>query len=113
MPGLCHLTAEDTARKTILQHKGHELFAEYLNFLWSQISGTYSDSKEQSLDQNLDAMKISEQSSSGEIETCLITLCGVLLNLVVLEMDLVMSHTMFTELLGFTVSNLPILGKTI
>ena len=38
LPGLCHLTTEESARKVFLQEKGHTLLAQYFNYLTEKLS---------------------------------------------------------------------------
>ena len=45
------------------------------------------------------------------LKVALTTLCGVFMNLCVLEKNLVSSHPVFTELLGFIVTALPSIGE--
>ncbi|XP_013414202.1 neurochondrin isoform X2 [Lingula anatina] len=87
LPCLCHLTAEDDPRKMIIDHDGHVLLAEYLNFQWTKfISGTDRDA-----------------------EVALATLCGIFLNITVTEPILATEHSVFREISQFIVTNLPTL----
>lgn len=132
LPSLCHLTAEENARQIILEQHTHELLAEYLSFLWQNYSHLDTGTKPQlsssngqdsasgdDIKEKMSSLSVSEHTNTGlictyskvELEKRLTTLCGVLLNLIVLEMDLIKSHAMFSELHLFAMNNLAQLGK--
>ncbi|KAI0210117.1 Neurochondrin [Lamellibrachia satsuma] len=91
LPGLCHLTAEDKARRVLLENNVHVTLGRYFHYRWQLFT--------------------SGETLAQESEVALTTLCGVFMNLCVLERNLVSSHPVFTELLGFIVSALPSIAE--
>jgi len=85
MPGFCHLSAEDTARKVMLTSDLVHLIYLYLNYQFSRLE----QSEKSSLDK--------------EPQMVLTTACGVLLNVVVLERHLVVEKPIFSDILKLCV----------
>ena len=88
MPGFCHLSAEDTARKVMLNCDIIQLLYQYLIYQFTRLQQSEST------------------SVNKEPQMVLMTACGVLLNIIVLERNLVVEKPVFGEILTLTVQKL-------
>lgn len=100
LPGLCHLSVEDPARAILLDQQIPQLLTNFMIELWQQfkLDTLTVDSVElDRADRNLD----------GGCENALVTICGVQMNIVVLEAGNIVNYPGFVELLQFVVVSLP------
>ncbi|XP_076314072.1 LOW QUALITY PROTEIN: neurochondrin-like [Tachypleus tridentatus] len=87
-PALCHMSADDETRKVLLDQNAPKLLFEYLDFQWL----------------------LWRKGLNEDSETCIVTLCGIFMNFVVLEAKMVAESTLFFSLLKFlldTISHIP------
>lgn len=100
LPGLCHLSVEDPARAILLEQQIPHLLTVFAKELWQQFKGeiqTVDSGEPDRADRNLDS----------ECENALVTICGVQMNIVVLEAANITNYPDYVELLQFVVSALP------
>lgn len=86
LPSLCHLTAEDKSRAILLHDQFHRFLLDYFNHHWKLFV---------------------KHNKKGDCETTLITMCGIYMNVVVLEGSLVVDDPVFHELLQCIFKALP------
>ncbi|XP_013783492.2 LOW QUALITY PROTEIN: neurochondrin-like [Limulus polyphemus] len=86
-PALCHMSADDKTRKVLLDQNAPKLLFEYLDFQWL----------------------LWRKDLNKDSETCIITLCGIFMNLVVLEKKwlLKVNCSSLCKFLLSTVSHIP------
>jgi hypothetical protein len=80
MPGFCHLSAEDLPRKVMLTCDLPQLLYEYMTYQFERLQ------------------KSEKSGLNKEPEVALLTMCGVLLNLAVMEANLVTDSLVFGEI---------------
>ncbi|XP_023213151.1 neurochondrin homolog [Centruroides sculpturatus] len=85
LPVLCHLSADDNARKILLDEEIPITLLDYLQFQWNAMSTS---------------------SKAEEISIILSTLCSILLNIVVFERKNITKNEIFFQLLKFLFSAL-------
>jgi len=117
LPAFCHLAAEDASRKIMLDQALHETLYEYLMYQWTIFSRWLSDQPALAADwlhatvgQTEEQTNLAEKSRPDS-EAAVILVCGIFMNLVVLEPNLCQQHVVFTQLLRFSFSNVPVLVK--
>lgn len=71
LPPLCHLSADDKMRKILVENNGLELLSKYFFHHWNSWHG-----------------QTKGVTDDNESETCLITMLGILLNILVTEPEL-------------------------
>ena len=81
LPPLCHISADDKMRKIFIENEGLVLLSKYFFRHWNTWNGQTKD-----------------VSDFGELETCLITLLGIFLNIIVTEPELVTKDEAFQEI---------------
>lgn len=81
LPPLCHLSADERTRKILIEQEGLLLLSEYFFHQWKSWCG---------------GMKYN--TDLDELETCLVTLLNIFLNIVVTEPELVKSDQTFQEI---------------
>uniref|UniRef100_A0A4D5RA89 Neurochondrin-like protein n=1 Tax=Scolopendra viridis TaxID=118503 RepID=A0A4D5RA89_SCOVI len=86
LPGLCHLTAEDKARLLLVEMKFQKFLLDYFIYNWKMFM---------------------KHEKSNEYETVIVTICGICMNLVVLEGNLVATDPTFHEFLQCILKSLP------
>uniref|UniRef100_UPI00358E3AB1 neurochondrin isoform X2 n=1 Tax=Myxine glutinosa TaxID=7769 RepID=UPI00358E3AB1 len=91
LPGFCHLSAEEDSRKALIQNEMHVLLKDYLKKHLEMSSSLLLDNVEK----------------RDQWETSLGCLCGILLNLVVSEVELVRKDDMFERLLEVLIKHFP------
>jgi len=113
LPAFCHLAAEDAPRKIMLTEKLPQLLFEYLLFQWSIFSQWLAQQPTVASDWLLEKTTIEEdelaEAARPESEPAIILVCGVLMNLVVLEPELISTESVFAHLLKFCITSLPVL----
>nr|XP_014352512.1 PREDICTED: neurochondrin [Latimeria chalumnae] len=90
LPGLCHLTAEEGPRRILISEGAPALLLQYFTHQW-------------------DVLRSSQQTSdiADGVEMSLRTSCGIFLNFVVTEPDLIRKEEAFSSLLSLLMSSLP------
>lgn len=81
LPPLCHLSADEKTRKILIQNEGLLLLSEYFFHQWKAWH-----------------WHVKYNMDLDEMETCLVTLLGIFLNIVVTEPELVTSDETFKEI---------------
>lgn len=81
LPPLCHLSADNKTRKIIIENEGLLLLSKYFFRQWNMWIG------QTKCDVDVD-----------ELETCLVTLLGIFLNVIVTEPELVATDQTFREI---------------
>lgn len=113
LPAFCHLAAEDVPRKIMLQQKMPQLLYDYLLFQWAIFSQWLAQQPTVASDWLLEKTTVEEdelaEAARPESEPAIILVCGVLMNLAVLEPELISTESVFAHLLKFCITNLPVL----
>ena len=92
LPPLCHLSADDKTRKILIDNKGLELLSRYFFQQWKIWNK-----------QGINDVDLHES------ETCLVTILGILLNLVVTEPKLAVNNQAFQEIGQHTIGSASLL----
>ena len=111
LPAFCHLAAEDAPRKIMLSQKLPHLLYDYLLYQWGIFSKWLAMQPTVAADwlhieTTPEEDEIAE-ASRPESEPAIILVCGVFMNLAVLEPELVATDPVFAQLLKFCITNLP------
>nr|CAG4646854.1 EOG090X0266 [Megafenestra aurita]SVE92253.1 EOG090X0266 [Megafenestra aurita] len=111
LPAFCHLAAEDAPRKIMLSQKLPHLLYDYLLYQWGIFSQWLALQPTVAADwlhieTTPEEDEIAE-ASRPESEPAIILVCGVFMNLAVLEPELVATDSIFGQLLKFCITNLP------
>lgn len=111
LPAFCHLAAEDAPRKIMLSQKLPQLLYDYLLYQWGIFSKWLAQQPTLAADW-LHAETTPEEDEKAEAnrpesESAIILVCGVFMNLAVLEPDLIITDPIFAQLLKFCITNLP------
>lgn len=88
---LCHLSAEDSSRLIIIERKFYQVVAVYLDSIWKKF--------------------VKSSFNCDELEAALSTMCGIFMNIVVLEKDLIVQEEVFHEIFLFIFTALPQLNN--
>lgn len=99
LPGLCHLTAEDTPRQILIDLELENLLFEYFSFHWNSIKDAFGPQGKEEVD--IPADKI--QSASEAMGT----ISNIFMNIVVQEPERVQSDVFYYSLLKFIFCKLP------
>nr|CAG4643762.1 EOG090X0266 [Lepidurus arcticus] len=127
LPALCHLIAEDNARKILLDEDIHELMFDYLQYHWqlfwdwlrvqppppldwiaSEQAAAAASSAASPFDLSSD--ETGKEPKGQDSETAMCTICSILMNVVVLEPKLVTENATFHQILKFAMARVPDLG---
>jgi hypothetical protein len=111
LPAFCHLAAEDAPRKIMLCQKLPQLLYDYLLYQWGIFSKWLALQPTVAADW-LHVHTTPEEDDVAEAnrpesESAIILVCGVFMNLAVLEPELVATDVVFAQLLKFCITNLP------
>lgn len=100
LPGLCHLTAEDTARNILLDLSIDNLLFEYLNEHWEglrYVLGPHGKSE---------VCEVPESQITSSTEA-MVTICNIMMNIVVQEAERVQEDCFYYTLLKFIFTKVP------
>nr|SVE70285.1 EOG090X0266 [Daphnia similis]SVE70909.1 EOG090X0266 [Daphnia similis] len=110
LPAFCHLAAEDAPRKIMLCQKLPQLLYDYLLYQWSIFSKWLALQPTVAADwlhvHTTPEEEDVAEANRPESESAIILVCGVFMNLAVLEPELVATDVVFAQLLKFCITNL-------
>lgn len=112
LPAFCHLTAEDEARKILLRENLHQLLYEYLVFQWDIFNQWLSQQPKLAegwLHSETEEESNLAEKSRPDSEAAVNLVCGIYMNIIVLEAQLTATHSVFSQLLKFSFQNAPLL----
>nr|CAG4649979.1 EOG090X0266 [Sida crystallina] len=117
LPAFCHLAAEDASRQIMLQQDLHQQLYDYLLKQWGVFAqwlklqpALAADWLHATVGETQEQTDMSEKSRPDS-EAAVILVCGIYMNLVVLEPQLCAQHVVFIQLLRFCFANVPVLTK--
>ena len=110
LPAFCHLAAEDETRKIMLEHKMPDLLYDYLLYQWGIFKQWLA--QQPTVASDWLHVETAEQEAVAEAarpdsEPAIILVCGIFMNLAVLEPELVATDAVFAQLLKFCITTLP------
>ena len=114
LPAFCHLAAEDASRVVLLRQNLHQLLYNYLLHHWSGFSSWLSQQPAVASDwlhTETDEEQDLAEKARPDSEVAVILVCGIYMNLVVLEPTLAATDVVFPQLLKFCFAQLPVLSK--
>ena len=114
LPAFCHLAAENASRKIMLKENVHQLLYNYFLYQWNFFSDWLAQQPQVASDWLHTETEEEEdlaEKSRPDSEAAVILICGVYMNIVVLEPRLAATDVVFTQLLKFSFVHLPQLVK--
>ncbi|XP_068243911.1 neurochondrin homolog [Palaemon carinicauda] len=100
LPGLCHLTAEDTPRYILLELELENLLYEYLNYHWKSVKSVFGP-QSKGEEPDIPAKKVYSAAEAME------TLSNIFMNIVVQEPERVKTDHFYYTLLKFIFTKVP------
>lgn len=111
LPAFCHLAAEDATRRVMLASKMPQLLYDYLLYQWSIFSAWLTQQPVLAADwlhiETTAEEDAAAEASRPDSEPAVILVCGIFMNLAVLEPELIATDPIFAQLLKFCITNLP------
>ncbi len=111
LPAFCHLAAEDATRRVMLSAKMPQLLYDYLLYQWSIFSAWLTQQPALAADwlhiETTAEEDAAAEASRPDSEPAVILVCGIFMNLAVLEPELIATDPIFAQLLKFCITNLP------
>lgn len=110
LPAFCHLAAEDETRRIMLAAKMPQLLYDYLLYQWGIFSAWLAQQPNVASDWlqvETEEEEAAAEASRPDSEPAVILVCGIFMNLAVLEPELVATDPVFGQLLKFCITNLP------
>lgn len=112
LPAFCHLAAEDQTRKIMLVHRMPQLLYDYLLYQWGIFSQWLAQQPTVAADwlhvETAEEEAVAE-AARPDSEPAVILICGIFMNLAVLEPELVATDSVFAQVLKFCITTLPTL----
>lgn len=100
LPGLCHLTAEDTPRYILLELELENLLYEYLNYHWTSVKSVFGP-QSKGEEPEIPAKKVYSAAEAME------TLSNIFMNIVVQEPERVKTDPFYYSVLKFICTKVP------
>nr|CAG4641500.1 EOG090X0266 [Eurycercus lamellatus] len=111
LPAFCHLAAEDEPRKIMLAQKMPQLLYDYLLFQWGIFKAWLAQQPAVAADwlhiETTEEEDAEADALRPDSEPAVILVCGIFMNLAVLEPELVATDAVFAQLLKFCITHLP------